>query len=129
MASLCLNRIIKSNKGLRILVFPVESFYSVNENLMLMLTKKFDEWLRPIPMNLALICDVVSHLRQNFLVKVNEVIKRPFANIKSTQGGQEVISNEKAEENKVIDNALKIEWNFHELLQRLIFKLKVFSQD
>lgn len=44
------------------MILLIESLYSVDENLMLMLTQDIDEWLCSIPKNLTLEGHVVCHV-------------------------------------------------------------------
>ena len=78
-----------------------------------MLSQKFDEWLSSVPEYLTVFCDVVSHLRETLLIKVYKVVERAFTDIQSTQRRQEIVTNEEAEEDEIINNPLNIKAHFH----------------
>jgi hypothetical protein len=88
------------------MILLIQSLHSVDEHLMLMLAENIDERLCSIPENLSLKRDVVIHLRQTLLVEVDQVVKGPLTNIKSRKRWQKIISNEKTEENEIVDDSL-----------------------
>jgi hypothetical protein len=83
-------------------------FYLIDtatENFLLVLGQKPNEWLSAIPVNDSVVGDVVGHLGKTLLVEVNEFVKTAFADVESGERRQEIISNEEAEKDKVVNNA------------------------
>lgn len=94
-----------------------------------MMTKKSDEGFSSVPSNCTLVCDVVGHFWKEFLVEVNEVVKRSFTDIKGTECWKEVVSYEEAKEDEVVDDPLQIKLDLHFGGEGLVFEKEVFSQN
>lgn len=75
---------------------------------MLVFSKQRDEPLSTVPVNNPLVSDVICHGGQAALVWIDQMVQRPFVNIKSAQWRQEVIANEKAKEYEIIDDSFEI---------------------
>jgi hypothetical protein len=93
-----------------------------------MLAEELDEWLCSIPIDLALISDVVCHLGQQLLVQVDEVVERSLTNVEGTESGKEVVSYEETEEYEVVNNALNVKFHFHFVSQRLVLQEEVLAE-
>ena len=48
--------------------------------------------------------DVVIHVWQNSFVELNQLVQTPFCNVQRANTGQEIISNEEAEENEIVND-------------------------
>ena len=83
------------------------------EALQLMFTKHLDEGLSSVPVDLPGLCDIVGHLWQLSLVQIDGTIEGPLTDVQGREGGQEVITNEETEEDKVINDTLKVETHAH----------------
>lgn len=79
------------------------------EDLLLVGTEQLNELLSAVPMDGACLCDVVAHRRQEVLVKLNESVKTTLSNIECTERWQEIVSNEEAEEDEVVNDAFNVE--------------------
>lgn len=91
------------------------------EHCFLMIAEKFNEFLSPIPMNSSRLRDVISHRWQEVLVKLDQMVQTALCNIQCTQTGQEIVSNEEAEENEVVDDSLDIKPELELAIQLLVF--------
>ena len=129
MVGLILEAWIKSNQIFGVVIFLLESLDSVDEHLMLMLTQDIDEWLCSIPEDLTLEGNIICHVWETFFVEIDEVIKRSLPNIQSWKTWQEIISNEEAEEDEVIDDSLYVKPHFHLALEMLVFQHEVLPKD
>ena len=52
--------------------------------------------------------DVVIHRRQEVLVKLDQVVQTTLRNVESTETRQEIVANEEAEEDEVINDSLNV---------------------
>jgi hypothetical protein len=86
---------------------------TVLKHFILVFSKEPNKWFSPVPMNSSRISDVVLHLRETFLVEIDQFVERTFCNIKRTQTWHEIVTNEETEEHKVINNALQIKPDLH----------------
>lgn len=85
MANLAVKGGIKRDQVLGVVIFLVQGFNSVYENLMLMLAKNVYEWLCSIPKDLTLESNVVFHIWQAFFVEIYQVVERPLCNVQSRE--------------------------------------------
>jgi len=76
-------------------------------------TKHLNEGLSSVPIDFTCLCDVVTHLGQMLLIKINKIIERSFTNVEGAQRGEEIIADEKAEKHKVINDTLYIKSHSH----------------
>lgn len=120
--------LIESDQALGISVLLIKSIDSVDEYLMLVLSQERNERLSSIPIDLAFVGDVTCHFREQLFVEIDEMIKRSFTDIKRAQRGQEVVSNEEAEEDEVIDHAFQVKGYLHVSSQWLVLEQEVLSQ-
>lgn len=120
--------LIESHQALGISVLLIKRIDSIDEYLMLVLSQERNERLGSVPMDLAFVGDISCHFRKQLLVEIDEMIKRSFTDIKRTQRGQKVVSNEEAEEDEVIDHAFQVKCYLHVSSQRLVLEQEVLSQ-
>lgn len=80
-------------------------------------------------MNGARVSNVVCHLRQTFLVEVNEFVKGAFSYVERTQSWNEIVAQEEAEEHKVINDPFQVEFDPHFQGNWLVLKHHVLPQE
>ena len=102
------------------MVLLIKSLHSVDEHLMLMLTKDVNKWLSSIPKDLPLESYVVCHFWKTLFVEIYQMVERSLTNVQGGQTRQEIISNEEAEEDEIIDDSLDVKSHFHLALKMLV---------
>ena len=79
-------------------------------------------------MHSTTLCDIANELRQTLFVEVDEFVERAFSDIESRERWHEIVTDEEAEENKVVYYSFYIEFDPHSVCVRSEFKHKVFTQ-
>lgn len=119
----------KGEGVLRVLVLGVERLDTVDEDHVLVPTKHRYELLGPVPIDLAFACNVVGHLGQNLLIEVYEMVERALADVQSAQRWQEVVADEEAEEDEVVDDSLQVEAHPHLGREGPVLEKEVLAQN
>ena len=98
------------------------------ENILLVRAEQLNKLLGSIPVNRSCLSDIVSHRGQEILVELNQMVKTAFSYIKRAQTRQEIVTNEEAEEDKIVNDSLQIETELQLAIQLLVLQHHVFSQ-
>jgi len=79
-------------------------------------------------MHSTTLCDIANELRQALFVEVDEFVKRAFSDIESGERRHEIVTDEEAEENKVVYYSFDVELDPHSVCVCSEFKHKVFTK-
>ena len=80
-------------------------------------------------MDRARVSDVVVHSGQEILIELDEAIKTALSDVKRAQRWQEIVSNEEAEEDEVVNDALNVESELELPIQLLILQHHVLTEE
>lgn len=98
------------------------------KDLLLVLAKQFNELLGAIPMDSPRLRDIVIHIGQEALVELDQVIQTALRDIKRAQTGQEIIADEEAKEDEVVNNPLDVEPEAQLPVELFVLEHHVLSQ-
>jgi hypothetical protein len=84
--------------------------------------------LSMVPVDLASLSDLVGHRGEDLLVEVDERVQGALQDVQGRERGQEVVTDEKAEEHEVFCHTLQVKAHTHLGRQGGVLQLELLPQ-
>ena len=106
----------------------VNRVHATLEDLLLVRAEQLNELFSAVPVDRSRLGDIVSHRGQEILVELNQMVETAFSDIERAQTRQEIIADEEAEEDEVVDDSLYVKSEPQLAVQLLVLQHHVLSQ-
>ena len=106
----------------------VNRVHATLEDLLLVRAEQLNELFSAVPVDRSRLGDIVSHRGQEILVELNQMVETAFGDIERAQTRQEIIADEEAEEDEVVDDSLYVKSEPQLAVQLLVLQHHVLSQ-